>query len=161
MVAIAATNSATPSLQTTLIRSRLEQARRQADQAEAYAEELRTQADEQERVVVQARQQVNTLENGSRLVTSGRQTSTNKIDPVAVDKPTYIGELAGVFQFAKPILQQELSVTQKSIVTGSLFQAANVLTSTDPASSQAIQRYGNQVVEASDKALGQVLDATA
>lgn len=49
MVAITATNSASPSLQATLRKSRLEQARREADSAEARASDLRAQADEAER----------------------------------------------------------------------------------------------------------------
>lgn len=48
MLAITATNSATPSIQTSLGRGRLEQARRKADQAEATARDLRAQADDAE-----------------------------------------------------------------------------------------------------------------
>jgi hypothetical protein len=48
MVTIAATSTATPSLQSTLSRARLEQARREADSAEGKAETLRRQADEAE-----------------------------------------------------------------------------------------------------------------
>jgi len=48
MVAITATSSATPSLQVTLGGARLEQARREADQAEANARDLRAQADDAE-----------------------------------------------------------------------------------------------------------------
>lgn len=48
MVAITATNSATPSLQATLSQTRLRQARREADQAEATAQGLRAQADNAE-----------------------------------------------------------------------------------------------------------------
>ncbi len=48
MVTITATNSATPSLQATLGRARLEQALREADQAEANAKNLRAQADQAE-----------------------------------------------------------------------------------------------------------------
>lgn len=48
MVAISATNSATPSLQLALGRSRLVQARREADQTEANAQNLRQQADSAE-----------------------------------------------------------------------------------------------------------------
>lgn len=44
MVAITATNSATPSPQATLARSRVDQARREADQAESNAQNLRAQA---------------------------------------------------------------------------------------------------------------------
>jgi len=49
MVAITATNSASPSLQATLSKTRIEQARREADSAEARASALRAQADEAER----------------------------------------------------------------------------------------------------------------
>jgi len=45
MVSITATNSATPSLQATMSRARLEQARSEATQAEANARDLRAQAD--------------------------------------------------------------------------------------------------------------------
>ena len=45
MVAITATNSATPSLQASLNGARLEQTRREADQAEANAKDLRSEAD--------------------------------------------------------------------------------------------------------------------
>jgi hypothetical protein len=48
MVAITATNSTTPSVQASLGRARLEQARRDADQAEANAKDLRAQADKAE-----------------------------------------------------------------------------------------------------------------
>lgn len=48
MAAITATNSTTPSIQASLGRVRVEQARRQADQAEATARNLRAQADEAE-----------------------------------------------------------------------------------------------------------------
>lgn len=45
MVAISATNSATPSLQMALVRNKLAQAKREADQAEDKAQNLRSQAD--------------------------------------------------------------------------------------------------------------------
>jgi hypothetical protein len=45
MVAITAINSATPSIQASLGRARLEQARNEADKAEAIARDLRGQAD--------------------------------------------------------------------------------------------------------------------
>lgn len=45
MVAITATNSATPSVQVALGKARLDQARREADRAEAKAQSLRDQAD--------------------------------------------------------------------------------------------------------------------
>lgn len=49
MVAIAATNTATPSVQATMGRVRREQARRDANQAEVNAQALRARADEAER----------------------------------------------------------------------------------------------------------------
>lgn len=48
MVAISATNSATPSLQSVLGGARVAQARREADQAQANAQNLRQQADQAE-----------------------------------------------------------------------------------------------------------------
>lgn len=61
MVAISATNSATPSLQVVLGRTRLEQARREADQAEANAQSLRAQADEAEREADSSKNRVREL----------------------------------------------------------------------------------------------------
>ncbi len=61
MVAITATNVATPSLQSVLNRSRLEQARREADRAEANAQSLRSQANEEERKAQQNQDKVRTL----------------------------------------------------------------------------------------------------
>lgn len=48
MVAISATNSATPSLQSVLGGARVAQARREANQAEVNAQNLRQQADQAE-----------------------------------------------------------------------------------------------------------------
>ncbi len=48
MVSITATNSANPPLQFSVGRARLQQARREADQAEATARDLRAQADDAE-----------------------------------------------------------------------------------------------------------------
>jgi hypothetical protein len=45
MAGLAATNSATPSMQSTLIRSRLDTARREAEQAQATVQDLRAQVD--------------------------------------------------------------------------------------------------------------------
>lgn len=58
MVAITATNSATPSIQVVLGRARLEQARREADQAEANAKDLRAQADDAEQQAQQSQANV-------------------------------------------------------------------------------------------------------
>jgi hypothetical protein len=61
MVAITATNSATPSPQAMLSRARLQQARNEADRAEATAEQLRDQADQAEQQAQQGQAKVGAL----------------------------------------------------------------------------------------------------
>jgi len=66
MVALAATNSATPSLQSMLVRSRLEVARKEAQQAEATVRDLRSQLDAAENEVEKRQGNVRSLSNQSR-----------------------------------------------------------------------------------------------
>lgn len=66
MAALAATNSATPSLQSVLIRGRLEAARRQAQQAESTVQELRAQVDAAETEYGKRQDQVRSLSDQSR-----------------------------------------------------------------------------------------------
>ncbi len=61
MATISATSSSTVTLQSSLNRARIEQARRQADQSEANARELRAQADQEERQAAQSQQRVREL----------------------------------------------------------------------------------------------------
>jgi hypothetical protein len=61
MVAIAATTNATPSLQATLSKTRLEQARREADLAESNAQNLRAQADQAEAEAQKGQEKVRAL----------------------------------------------------------------------------------------------------
>lgn len=61
MVAITATSNATPSLQSVLNRTRVEQARSEALQAESNARNLRAQAIEEERKAQQSQDKVRTL----------------------------------------------------------------------------------------------------
>lgn len=63
MVAIAATSYATPSAQVLQSRARLDQARRDADQAESNAKQLRTQADAAEQELQTDQTKVTTLTN--------------------------------------------------------------------------------------------------
>lgn len=122
MAVIAALSSATPSLQSTLIRNRVTQARREAEQADAYAKTLRQQADEQERVGLQARARIQTLERGAqpeRLAKASTQTQPGSVEA------DYPDVLSGIFKAAKPLLNMNLSATQKNIVKSSLFEAAN------------------------------------
>jgi phage I-like protein len=81
MAAISATNSATPSTQQTLNSSRLQQARREADQAEAHAQDLRQQADGAE---LQAQKsQANVREQAAR----NQQTSSTYASPLKQSQP--------------------------------------------------------------------------
>ena len=66
MVAITATNSATPSLQASVSKARLEQARREADQAESNAQRLREQADAAENDVQKSHDRVRDLASRSQ-----------------------------------------------------------------------------------------------
>ncbi len=65
MAALAATSSATPSLQSALIRNRLDAARREAAQAESTVHELRSQADAAEADLQTRRDKVLSLTNQS------------------------------------------------------------------------------------------------
>jgi len=70
MGAISPTNSATPSLQLALGRNRLEQARRDADQAEANAQTLRAQADKAEQDAQTSQGNVRTLSSQNQQIQS-------------------------------------------------------------------------------------------
>lgn len=61
MVAISATSYATPSAQVMQARAKLDQARREADQAEATAKQLREQADQAEQQAQQGQARVGAL----------------------------------------------------------------------------------------------------
>lgn len=61
MAALAATNSATPSLSATLMRSRLEAAKREASQAQAEVDQLRNQVTQAETVSAQRQETVRRL----------------------------------------------------------------------------------------------------
>jgi hypothetical protein len=61
MAGLAATNSATPSMQSALIRGRLEAARRDAEQAQANVQELRAQVDAAETESQKRQEKVRTL----------------------------------------------------------------------------------------------------
>lgn len=65
MVAITATNSATPSLQASLSNTRLQQARREAAQAESKAQDLRSQADTAESEAQRSQGRVRALATNS------------------------------------------------------------------------------------------------
>lgn len=89
MVAITATNSATPSTQASLGRARLAQARREADQAEANARDLRAQADEAERQAQDSQQNVRKVsarnQQEAATYSQPRASSTSEV-PLKVQK---------------------------------------------------------------------------
>lgn len=84
MASITATNSATISLQSVLNRSRLEQARRQVDQAEAEARDLRTQANQAEQDAQQGQQKVRSI---SSEIAKTAPTYTPKVQGAAPEVP--------------------------------------------------------------------------
>ena len=89
MVAITATNSATPSIQASSGRARLEQARREADQAEANARDLRAQADEAEQQAQSSQENVNRIaarnQREESTYSAPRASSTSEV-PLKVQK---------------------------------------------------------------------------
>jgi uncharacterized protein (UPF0333 family) len=87
MVAITATNNATPSLQLALSQARLDQARRDADQAEANAKNLRTQADQAEQESQSRQNDVQSLTRQTSQVQSTYSASTTNT-PSAVPVET-------------------------------------------------------------------------
>lgn len=74
MVAITATNSATPTLQATLARAKLQQARREAEQAESTAQNLRQQADAAEQEARSSQIRVRAI--AGQIEKNGAQTDT-------------------------------------------------------------------------------------
>lgn len=89
MVAITATNSATPSVQASVGRARLAQARREAEQAEANARDLRAQADDAERQAQSSQENVRRLSSRNRqeevTYAQPRASSTSEV-PIKVQK---------------------------------------------------------------------------
>jgi len=162
MAALAATSSAVPSLQSTLIRGRLEAARREAAQAQAYADQLGVQLDQQQKVVDQSRQRVRTLEKTSSPTSLGNSsTPTLAASEARQNEPTYIDTLAGIFQAAKPILSADLSRGQRNLVTTTLLDATRTLWSASTPSAQAIERYDMQAAATPTLKVGRVLNASA
>lgn len=90
MVAITATNSATPSIQVSLGRARLEQARREADRAEANARDLRAQADDAER---QAQGSQNNVRKLATSVLRDEATYARPRDDATAEVPIKIQKL--------------------------------------------------------------------
>lgn len=93
MAALAATSNATPSVQPSLIRNRLEAARREADQAQANVQSLRAQMDAAESESQKTQDKVRSL--------SGQASQVSQTDP------TYKSPVQ-LAQSAVPVKTQEL-----------------------------------------------------
>lgn len=93
MAALAATNSATPSLSSSLIRNRLDAARREADQAQANVQNLRAQ--------------VNAAETDAQKTQANVLNLTGQASQAAQTDPTYASRVKAT-PSAVPTKTQEL-----------------------------------------------------
>ncbi len=162
MAALAAINSATPSLQSSLIRSRLEAAKREADQAQAEVNQLRSQMDQAESNYEKRQDNVRSLQTSASLSTASTPApSTSQVPTPEQSDTTYIGQLSKVFQLAEPILDMDLSGTQKNIVLGSLVSATNTVQYPSQPNAVAVQSYSSQASSTSTTGMSRVLNVTA
>ncbi|MDP2371150.1 hypothetical protein [Rhodoferax sp.] len=131
MPAIAASANAAAPSQLLAIRARVQQARQQADQAEANARSLRAQADDAERGVQRARQTVRAVEKLSTVSTNTSTAPTAASAPIDTPEDPrstanlYTSALASVFSIAKPLLEIDVSAPGKNIVLSSVFVATD------------------------------------
>ena len=166
MVSLTATSSATPSLSVSLAKSRLEQARREAAQAEANAQNLRAQANDQEHVAEQGHQRANALAKYTQSASSPASSASKPEAPATSQvqiqsDPTYSEKLANTFEAVKPLLSADyLSPTAKNIVTSSLIQATTELWSSSQTPARAVQLYDGQANKATSP-VGSVINASA
>lgn len=95
MVAITATNSATPSLQAALGRAKLAQAQREADQAEGTAKQLRAEADQAEQQAQERQGKVAQIASSSNRQNEAtyRLPSTVQVSEVPVKVQNFIENL--------------------------------------------------------------------
>jgi len=158
MAGLAATNSATSSLQSAMLRSRIEAARREVEQAESYAQSLRRQVDAQENVVQEGQRRVKTVENTAQ----AQKTNTSRSSaPTPQPDPTYINALAEVFEAAKPILESDLSPVQKSVVESGLLEATGKVWAESQVTTPNPAPYQSTVFQSPSETIGRVLNATA
>lgn len=149
MVAITATNSASQSLQASVTKSRLEQARREAAQAEANAETLRSQAQEQDQVAEKAHARERTL-NASSNKASAASPRTVPSAPVSsapklAGQPgaSYVETLNTLLEGRNSPAQADYTFpVQKNLVISSMFQAANQVWQATPPDTRVARLYG-------------------
>jgi hypothetical protein len=123
MAGIASTNSATPSMQSALIRGRLEAARREAQQAQANVQELRAQVDAAETESQKRQEKVRTLSGEASQADptySARQQASSTAVPVKTQE-----FIVGLFN----------ATSDKRVATGASLKA-------NPAASPVINNQG-------------------
>lgn len=125
MAAVAASTSAAAPSQLMATRARVQQARQEADQAEADARNLRAQADDAERSVQRARQHVWAVEKlstrSANMASAAQQAPIDIAEDPRSTADTYASALASTFSIAKPLLEADVSETGKNIIRSSLF----------------------------------------
>lgn len=124
MVAITATNSTTPSPSVAMGKARLEQARREAAQAEATAQSLRSQADAAE---VEAQKSQETVRE---IATRNRQSAATYASPLASRKSEV------------PQKTQEFLVDMYSAASEKFAATGNTL-KTDPTAAPVLNTQGH------------------
>lgn len=154
MVAITATNSATLSMQASVTKSRLEQARREAAQAEANAETLRSQAQEQDQVAEKAHARERTLAVGDASSTAraapvrseaAAPSAPASSAPKLAGQPgaSYVETLNTLLEGRNSPAQASYTFpVQKNLVISSLFQAANQVWQATPPDTRVAKLYG-------------------
>ena len=166
MVAITATNSATPSLQATLLNARRATATRDADQAEANAKNLRAQANAQDRVAQQAHQRARAAEAsaGAPAATASGPQPPLSGTPKTLGQSgaSYVEVLSSVLQAGKPLMSADYTyAAQKNIVVSSLFQAATNVWTADLPPTPPVRQYATQGSTASIQSTGSLLNILA
>jgi hypothetical protein len=171
MVAITATNSTTLSLQASVTKSRLEQAKREAAQAEANAETLRAQAQEQDHVAEQAHQRERMLNSSS--TSNSANGSSSASAPVAAPVSSapkkagqsgagYVETLDTVLEGANSPAKAEYTFpVQKNLVISSLFQKANQVWQATPPDTRVAKLYAGQGSANAGQSAGSLLSTKA
>lgn len=153
MVAITATNSTTLSMQASVTKSRLEQARREAAQAEDSAQALHAQAQEQDRIADQARQRERNLAANVSPPSAPPQTASEPVRAPASSAPktagqrgaSYVETLQTVLEAPNALLEADYALpAQRNVVISSLFQSANQVWTKTPPDTRVAQLYGGQ-----------------
>lgn len=167
MVSITATNSTTLSLQASVTKSRLEQAKREAAQAEANAETLRAQAQEQDHVAEKAHQRERTLNTSSTSNNANGASSTSVVVNAPVSNApktagqsgaSYVETLDTMLNGRNSPAQSDYTFpVQKNLVLSDLFQRANQVWQATPPGTRVARLYAGQSNTLSNASAGRLL----